>query len=67
MNEFKWQPIETAPKPYKEVLVRGDSGYAVAFFDGDEQSWVTDYRGKGNFQYVHALYWMPLPPPPEDV
>lgn len=60
-----WQPIETAPKQgWVEVLVRGDSGCAVAYFDPDEGEWLSDYRGKGNWQYVHALWWQPLPPAP---
>lgn len=59
-----WQPIETAPKDYVEILLYGTRGQAVGYWDNDEDTWITDYRGKGNFDYVIATHWMPLPEAP---
>ena len=63
----QWQPIGTAPKKDYgvDVLLRAPDGMVVAWFDTDEQEWISDYRGKGNSQYIHApTHWMPLPKPP---
>lgn len=65
---MEWQPIESAPKvEYQEIFVCNKIGrYAVAYWSAEEEAWVTDYRGKGNYQFVGADYWMPLPPPPKE-
>lgn len=60
---MEWQPIETAPK-YKDILLIGSGGTQVVGYWDDDDGWVCDYRGKGNFNYVDATHWMPLPNPP---
>lgn len=60
---MEWRPIKTAPKDGESILLYG-SGQAVGWWDEDEESFVTDYRRKGNFDYVGATHWMPLPPAP---
>lgn len=68
---MEWQPIETAPKNGKEVLVcrkfdSGSASYAVASFNGDEWrdmgdiGWAGMYGDDGN----QPTHWMPLPEPP---
>lgn len=47
---------------YVEVLVRGQDGAAVAYWDAEENQFITDLRGKGNGQTVYDVYvWMPIP------
>lgn len=62
---MEWQPIETAPKDGREILVCSRYQCAVAFWDDEEEAWLTDYRRKGNSAYVEARHWMPLPEPPK--
>lgn len=61
----EWRPIETAPKDSSEILVCGGYRHAVAYWDEDDEAWVSDYRGKGNGAYVEATHWMPLPELPK--
>lgn len=64
----EWLPIETAPKDGRDILLavveRGFMKCAVGGWDDEEESWVEDFRGKGNFNYVPATHWMPLPAAP---
>ncbi len=61
-----WQGIDSAPKDSSEILLYGSRGQAVGYWDDDEGSWITDYRGKGNFDFVAATHWMTLPAPPTE-
>lgn len=63
----QWHPIETAPKDSSEILLCSERGQAVGYWDEDEDSFVTDYRGKGNFDFVAATHWQPLTAAPEVV
>lgn len=65
---MEWQPIESAPKMNgQEILVCSKDGRcSVVYWEEDEELWVTDYRGKGNYQCVGAAFWMPLPAPPKE-
>ena len=63
---MQWQPIETAPRDWTEVLLSAQDGVCVGFWDVEENGWVSDLRGKGNHQWVYgAKHWMPLPEPPK--
>lgn len=76
--ENKWQKIETAPKDGSEILLCvplswgsfdredlriGSGNYIVAAW-WDNNNWKTrlDHRMKPN----PAIFWMPLPQPPEE-
>lgn len=61
----QWLPIESAPRDGSEMHLCSERGQAVGYWDEDEDSFVTDYRGKGNFDFVAATHWQPLPAPPE--
>jgi hypothetical protein len=60
-----WNPIETfdyKKNLYREVLVRGQDGVAVAYWDDEENEFVSDLRGKGNGQYVYGAFaWAEIP------
>mgnify|MGYP003343585646 FL=1 len=60
-----WKPIETfdyAKYLYVQVLVRGQDGVAVAYWDDDENAFISDLRGKGNGQTVYGpISWMEIP------
>jgi len=64
----EWKGIETAPRGAyggPDILLYGTKGQCVGYWDDEYNSFVTDYRGKGNFDYVSATHWMPLPEPPK--
>lgn len=61
-----WQPIETAPKDGREVLViagqQSPSGrYFTAYWDDFHDGWY--YRAQGFVP--KPTHWMPLPPLPQ--
>lgn len=59
-----WQPIETAPKDGKPVLLWKEptkEHYVAAFIRGDHPGWCTP----DGFEIFRATHWMPLPHPPE--
>lgn len=64
-----WQPIESAPRDGTFILATWGNDYppAVVRFapgkdrDGNVADWWDDYGGT----YMEALFWMPLPKPPE--
>lgn len=63
-----WQPIETAPKDGRLLLVfdRSGRGSMVAWYDlGSWQSHELDSPWGGNYCPT-PTHWMPLPEPPED-
>ena len=69
----KWQPIETAPEAFIDVLLWDDNGLGVGFLT-EEGEWLSKYRLKnpyegayeGAIETVFPHYWMPLPEPPEE-
>ena len=61
-----WQPMETAPKDGRTILVYGhwvvDSSVpdiAFAYWDDDARFWIFDAE-----EMLTMLYWMPLPDRP---
>ena len=61
----QWRDISTfdyKALAYQEVLVRGQDGTAVAFWDEEDGEFISDLRGKGNGQTVYGPFkWMPIP------
>jgi len=60
----KWQPLETAPKDGREILLFAQGIQVVAHWDEFGRGWVMRERGKPKDQWVFASHWMPLPEPP---
>lgn len=72
----EWQPIETAPKDGRSILIYGrvkdhpegmvrfvKNGIYTGYYDYiDEAFCVSAATWEGPF--VEAAHWMPLPPPP---
>lgn len=68
----EWQPIETAPKDRKAILVycseRKNTYTAIWGKVGgfwNEDGWA-HFGGNNNGMYEKPTHWMPLPPPPKD-
>lgn len=71
---MEWQPIETAPKDGRELLVASTAqfgGLWVARFrlplHGEPQNqthYVKEWRDS-NGRWSTPTHWMPLPPPPQ--
>jgi hypothetical protein len=68
-----WQPIETAPKDGRGILLFADGevwlgrwGYSEPSGSyAEEKEWVTPSEGPGyNSQIENPTHWMPLPTPP---
>jgi hypothetical protein len=65
---MNWQPIETAPKDGRDVLIGGDYSYLNGVLmaswgtgSGQIPGW-TDMEG----DTYSPTHWMPLPLPPRD-
>lgn len=70
----EWQPIETAPKDWTDVLLYlpdeddgyGSMGVVKGWFsmaDGGCDCWMTSEDNSGP---VYPSHWMPLPKPPSE-
>lgn len=60
---MNWQPIETAPKDGKDVLVFTHNGLVrLAFYDKALGGVWSSWPGRNQCTPTH---WMPLPAPPE--
>ena len=64
-RRVEWQPLETAPKDGREILLFAQGILVVAHWDEFGRGWVMRERGKPKDQWVFASHWMPLPEPPE--
>ena len=65
MTESAWQPIETAPKDGRDLLVFEGSGMCVANWDDWKQrNGQTAGWRDGQCYPVNPTHWMPLPQPP---
>lgn len=59
-----WQPIETAPKDGKKILVLAAPGIYIAWWsDGNWEDHQRMFNGGAALKPTH---WMPLPAPPEE-
>lgn len=69
-EKHKWQPIETAPKDFSEILLfyPGTEVYdektLIGFFDLDFEKW-HPYGQHWDGYTRDATHWMPLPEPPK--
>jgi hypothetical protein len=61
----EWQPIETAPKDGKDILILADGGECFVVY-WNEGRWQFASYGKLRMCVGIANYWMPLPEPPKD-
>lgn len=64
-----WQPIETAPKDEKRVLLFGPDGVDIGLFIDwcAEPHWRRDMTAEYDNEMAGIstpTHWMPLPPPP---
>ena len=58
-----WQPIETAPRDGKLIVVYTKGFIDIAFWNGPLGYWET----LAFYESKRATHWMPLPePPPEE-
>ena len=67
-----WQPIETAPEHYAEVLLWDGSTLGVGYRT-EGAAWRLIYNSHGwefghecDYTTVFPTHWMPLPEPPEE-
>lgn len=59
-----WQPIETAPKDGRHMIVLCGR-VMIGYFDPDESRWLQDDGSKwGRSLPYNPSHWMPLPNPP---
>lgn len=56
-----WQPIETAPKDGKDILIATQYGVRVGFWDHAREGVWSIWPGRAK---ATATHWMPLPAPP---
>jgi len=74
-NQYKWQPIETAPKDGTVILVINgeEEGHYTSSFQIGTASWDRSYSGYywlsnaccDGVSYYIPTHWMPLPNPPQ--
>jgi hypothetical protein len=65
---MEWQPIETAPRDYTDILVVNDRGQAVVFWEKVDEKWIVqDHKHCDRpLRGSEPTHWMPLPEPPKD-
>jgi hypothetical protein len=56
-----WQPIETAPKDTRTVLIAWRGFVTTGFFCPDDGEWLD----LPHMEQCPPTHWMPLPEPPE--
>jgi hypothetical protein len=66
---MEWQPIETAPKDGREVLLLGADGIRIASWSDRfrREMWDTGYASECDgdpIEVERPTHWMPLPDPP---
>ena len=60
MNTNEWQPIETAPRDGKIILIYGED-FGVTEGRCDQGYWLVFWYHTD----VNPTHWMPLPEPPK--
>lgn len=67
---MEWQPIDTAPKDGKEIILRNRQGSFVAYWNHDYGEWcqkvASEYNGRWPIVVRDAKLWTALPPPPSE-
>lgn len=59
-----WQPIDTAPRDYTEILVYDPEHECfVAWYEYHRHEWRWSPHDAG---WCNPTHWMPLPPPPTE-
>ncbi len=61
VKQFEWQPIETAPKDERAILL-GSSGFVAEGYRNKDGVFISYCIGA---LYSQVTHWMPLPPPPQ--
>ena len=59
----KWQPIETAPKDWNEILVWDGISIRVVKHAYDDEHGNPKWAPEG-LPFLYATHWQPLPSPP---
>lgn len=57
---MEWQPIETAPKDGRDILVMDGDWLTIGWWSGEE--WC---RQDLHLSLSNPTHWMPLPEPPK--
>ncbi len=58
---MKWQPIETAPRDNRDVLIFNGDYVSIGWFNKGFKQWC--YQDTYQ-QIIRPTHWMPLPKPP---
>ena len=61
-----WQPIETAPKDSKSIILLDRNGTSYSGFWRNHTGWNPDDNNHLSCYDTNPTHWMPLPKPPEE-
>ena len=59
---MKWQPIETAPKNGRDILIFDKNGIEIAWWSDIDSEWCHQDM---YLSILNLTHWMPLPEPPK--
>lgn len=65
-RERQWQPIETAPRDGKPILLGHEHAVFSGYWHQRYQGWTDGSCDQfGDFWIAHPTHWIPLPAPPK--
>jgi hypothetical protein len=64
--KLEWQPIETAPKDGRRVIIAIEGCPRAQISEWDVAAWVTIMAGRDWIGHK-VTHWMPLPEPPSKI
>jgi len=65
-NSAPWRGMDSAPIDGSEfVAITKNGRVCTAFFESEEDCFVTDFKNNSDYCHIFYFFWLPLPSPEE--